>query len=154
MTPSTAIFLLLSPFLGLASAAGAFAADGALGVPSATRPVCIRGICFAAETAVTEAERSRGLMYRDALAEDRAMLFVFPEEGRHGFWMKDTRIELDIIFIGADRRVVSIARRAQPCRQYPCAHYEPSAPAVYVLEIAGGLSERHRFTAGDIVEFP
>lgn len=117
------------------------------------RPVCIRGICFTSEIAVTATERGRGLMYRNALAADRGMLFVFPEEGLHHFWMKNTRIELDIIFIAADRRVVSISRRAQPCRQDPCERYSPAANAAYVLEIAGGLATSYGFAAGDLVEF-
>lgn len=117
------------------------------------RRICIRGTCFDAELAVTADERSRGLMFRDALAKDRGMLFVFPEEGRHGFWMKNTRIELDIVFIGADRRVVSIARRAQPCRKEPCDVYGPDADVAYALEIAGGLATVHGFAAGDLVEF-
>lgn len=118
------------------------------------RPVCIRGICFDSEIAVTAAERGRGLMYREALARDHGMLFVFPEEGLHHFWMKDTRIELDIIFIAADRKVVSISRRAQPCRKDPCPRYSPEGNAAYVLEIAGGLATTYGFAAGDQVEFP
>jgi len=117
------------------------------------RTVCIRGICFDAEIAVTAAERSRGLMYRDALAKDRGMLFVFPEEGRHSFWMKNTKIELDIIFISASRNVVSISRRAKPCRTEPCAIYSPDGNVAYVLEIAGGLAAAAGFAAGDLVEF-
>jgi uncharacterized protein len=117
------------------------------------RPICIRGVCFDAEIAVTATERSQGLMYRDSLAKDRGMLFVFPEEGRHSFWMKNTRIELDIIFIAADRKVVSISRRAQPCRKDPCELYSPEGSAAYVLEIAGGLAAVYGFASGDPVEF-
>ena len=102
---------------------------------------------------MTAAERSRGLMNRDALAKDRGMLFVFPEEGLHRFWMKNTRIELDIIFIAADRRVVSISRRAQPCRKEPCDLYSPAGNVAYALEIAGGLAATYGFAAGDLVEF-
>lgn len=117
------------------------------------RPVCIRGACFDSEIAVTQDERSRGLMHRDTLPPDRGMLFVFPKEGRHRFWMKNTRIELDIIFIGADRRVVSISHRAQPCRKEPCDTYGPAGDAAYALEIAGGLAAAKGFAAGDLVEF-
>jgi len=119
----------------------------------ALQRVCIRGTCFDAELAVTEEERARGLMDRAALPRDRGMLFVFPVEALHRFWMKNTRIELDIIFIGADRRIVGIARRAQPCRRDPCETYGPEAPAGYALEIAGGLAAAHGFAAGDLVEF-
>jgi uncharacterized membrane protein (UPF0127 family) len=118
------------------------------------RPVCIRGTCFDAEIAVTEAERARGLMQRAALPRDRGMLFVFPEPGPHQFWMKNTLIELDIVFIGPDRRIVSISHRAQPCRKEPCATYGPAADAAYALEIGGGLARAMGFAAGDLVEFP
>lgn len=133
---------------------GAAARGGQEGKPTGDRrPVCIRGVCFDAEIAVTAAERSRGLMHRDTLAKDHGMLFVFPEEARHSFWMKNTWIELDIIFIAADRRVVGISRRAQPCRKDPCEHYSPDGNAAYALEIAGGLAAAYGFAAGDLVEF-
>jgi uncharacterized membrane protein (UPF0127 family) len=117
------------------------------------RPVCIRGICFDAEVAVTAEERGQGLMYRDALPKDRGMLFVFPEEGAHRFWMKNTLIELDIIFISADLKVVSISKRAQPCRKDPCDRYGPAGNVAYALEIAGGLADAYGFAAGDRVEY-
>jgi uncharacterized membrane protein (UPF0127 family) len=134
-------------------AARAGAGEPGIAPASDRRPVCIRGTCFEAEIAVTAAERSRGLMYRDALPQDHGMLFVFPEEGLHRFWMKNTLIELDIIFIAADRRVVSISRRAQPCRKDPCDRYSPAGNAAYALEIAGGLAAAYGFAAGDLVEF-
>lgn len=122
--------------------------------PEQLRTVCIRGACFGAELAVTAAERERGLMHRDSLPADRGMLFVFPGEGRHGFWMKNTRIELDIVFIGADRRVVDVVRRARPCTAEPCDHYTPSADVAFALEIAGGRAADVGIVAGDLVEFP
>jgi hypothetical protein len=148
--------------LGAAACALLLARAGTLaaaGSPPAAAPapdrrsVCIGSACFDAELAVTADERSRGLMSREALLPGTGMLFVFPREGRHGFWMKNTLIELDIVFIGADRRVVDIARRAQPCRTEPCAQYYPAAPAAYALEIAGGLADRFGIAAGDPVEF-
>jgi len=146
---------------GLASALGAVlatviparAGNPEIPPPATRRPVCIRSVCFDAEIAVTADERARGLMFRAALPPDHGMLFVFPQEGRHTFWMKNTRIELDIVFIGADRRVVSITRRASPCRKEPCEQYAPQGPAGYALEIAGGLAARYGFAAGDPVEF-
>ena len=128
------------------------AADPPAAPLSDHRPVCIRGVCFDAEIAVTAEERARGLMHRHELSKDRGMFFVFPEEGVHRFWMKNTRIELDIIFIGADLRVVSISPRAQPCRKDPCEHYSPSGNVAYALEIAGGLADTYGFAAGDRVE--
>lgn len=147
--PAALLVAVLCAVHPAAAAAGATPVD-----PSpARRPVCIRNICFAAEIAVTAAERSRGLMHRESLAKDHGMLFVFPEEARHRFWMKNTKVALDIIFIGAERRVVGIARRAQPCREEPCRTYGPEANAAYVLEIAGGLSDAYGFATGDLVQF-
>jgi hypothetical protein len=120
--------------------------------PSLQR-VCIRGTCFDAELAVTAEERARGLMHRTALPRDRGMLFVFPQEALHRFWMKNTRIELDIIFIAGDRRIVGIAERARPCTADPCETFAPEVPAGYALEIAGGLSATYGFAVGDPVEF-
>jgi len=148
---SIAALLTLALFAVLAT--GTAAAGSGVAPLSELRPVCIRGICFESEVALTAAERSRGLMHREVLPKDRGMLFVFPEEGRHGFWMKNTRIELDIIFIAADRMVVSISQRAQPCRKDPCDHYSPEGNVSYVLEIAGGLAATYGFAAGDLVEF-
>lgn len=140
----------------LLACAGPVAAVG--GAPAAAPPpdrrsVCIGNACFDAEVAVTAEERSLGLMFRETLLPGTGMLFVFPREGRHGFWMKNTLIELDIVFIGADRKVVDIARRAQPCRAEPCPQYFPAGPAAYALEIAGGLADRYGIAAGDPVEF-
>ncbi|HWR97877.1 MAG TPA: DUF192 domain-containing protein [Candidatus Methanoperedens sp.] len=140
--------------LALLLARPAPAADVPATAPlSERRPVCIRGACFDAEIAVSAEERSRGLMFRTSLAPGNGMLFVFPREGRHGFWMKNTLIELDIVFIGADRRVVDVARRAPPCRAEPCPQYFPAAPAAYALEIAGGRAAALGVAAGDLVEF-
>jgi uncharacterized membrane protein (UPF0127 family) len=144
---------LLGLVMGAVPATISAAADPVVAPLADRRPVCIRTICFDSEIAVTAAERGRGLMFRDKLAKDRGMLFVFPEEGLHRFWMKNTRIELDIIFIAADRRVVSISRRAQPCRQDPCDRYSPEGNVAYALEIAGGLAATYGFAAGDLVEF-
>ena len=153
LKPNGAAAALLAVVLFALPATGTTAGDQSVAPLSERRPVCIRGICFEAEVAVTAAERSRGLMNRDSLAKDRGMLFVFPEEGLHRFWMKNTRIELDIIFIAGDRRVVSISHRAQPCRKEPCDLYGPAGKVAYVLEIAGGLATTYGFTAGDLVEF-
>ena len=148
--PAAAACTLLFALPGAAAGAGA-----ARAAPIAEhRPVCIRGACFEAEIAATEAERAQGLMYRDTLPPDRGMLFVFPDEGRHQFWMKNTRIALDMIFIGADRRVVGITHRAQPCRREPCETYGPPGDSAYVLEIGGGLAESKGIAAGDLVTFP
>lgn len=102
------------------------------------------------EIADTPEARARGLMYRRELAADGGMLFVFPQEERLEFWMKNTLLPLDMIFIGADLRVVGIVERAQPLSTVPRG---PGVPAQYVLEVNGGFAASHGLQAGDRVEF-
>ena len=90
---------------------------------------------FAVEIASTPAQQQRGLMFRKALAPDRGMLFTYARPQPAAFWMKNTLIPLDILYIAADGRILSIARNAQPHSQTPI----PSGgPVLGVLEIAGG----------------
>jgi len=145
--------ILCAALVALAAPAPSPADDRRAAPPTDFQRVCIRGTCFDAELAVTEDERALGLMHRTALPQDRGMLFVFPREALHRFWMKNTKIELDIIYIGADRRIVGIVPRARPCLAEPCETYGPASPAGYALEIAGGLAASHGFAAGDLVEF-
>jgi uncharacterized membrane protein (UPF0127 family) len=115
--------------------------------------VCITGKCFGVEVVDTPATRSRGLMFRESLDQNKGMLFVYDEEGMYHFWMKNTLIPLDMIWIGQDMRIVNIARNAQPCTADPCPTYNPGGDAMYILEINGGLSERRGFVIGEEVEF-
>jgi uncharacterized protein len=115
--------------------------------------VCIRGRCFSVEVASSPQQQERGLMFRDSLGADAGMLFAFQTEGIYNFWMKNTLIPLDIIWIGSDNRIVSISANTQPCRADPCQTYGPGKPARYVLEINGGLSETYGFVEGDAVVF-
>ena len=104
----------------------------------------------AVELARTDAERSRGLMHRTSLADDAGMLFLFDEPGDHGFWMKDTLIPLDMIFIGDDGRIVGIVERAEP---RSTRSRSVGAPSRYVLEVNGGWTRARGVTAGDRVRF-
>lgn len=110
--------------------------------------VCIAGRCFSVELAVTEAERAKGLMFRESLAEDQGMLFIFPLDGLHGFWMRNTLIALDIIWMDRTGKIVTIAKSRLPCRKVDCPPWYPDSEARYVLEINAGLSERFGFAPG------
>lgn len=103
------------------------------------------------EVARTDAERARGLMFRDRLDEREGVLFVFEIPRRYGFWMKNVRIELDIIWLDARGHVVWIVERAAPCTSDPCPMYVPDVFASYVVEVVGGFVSRHGVTTGDRV---
>lgn len=102
------------------------------------------------ELARTDDERARGLMWRERLDPDAGMLFLFEETAQHGFWMKNTLIPLDMIFIGEDGRIVGIVESAAP---QTTTLREVDAPSRYVLEVNGGWSAAHGVRAGDRVRF-
>jgi uncharacterized protein len=104
----------------------------------------------ALEVMNTPAARERGMMYRPALAEDHGMLFVFPEEVEHPFWMKNTLVPLDMLFIAGDGRIVGIHADAVPIST---ASLSVGQPSTYVLEVNGGWAARHGVRAGDRIEF-
>jgi len=85
------------------------------------------------EIADTDKERQEGLMFRENLQENHGMLFVYEKERIPSFWMKNTKIPLDIIFINSDSRVVDLFH-AQPCKKEPCETYTSENKSLYVLE--------------------
>jgi hypothetical protein len=101
------------------------------------------------EVVRTPAERARGLMFRKHLAQDAGMLFLFDEEDEHPFWMKNTLIPLDLIFIGADLRIAGIVERAEPLTEKSRTVGKPSR---YVLEVNGGFCADRGIAPGDRVE--
>jgi len=102
------------------------------------------------EIADTEEKRQLGLMYRPKLPELQGMLFLFPHEELLSFWMKNTPLPLDIIFINTARMIVSIVQNTTPFSEKPL----PSgSPAQFVLEMNGGFCQQHGITVGDRVEF-
>ena len=106
---------------------------------------------FKVEIADDEAERQRGLMFRPQLDRGRGMLFEFPSEQMRSFWMKNTYIPLDIIYIARNGRIVSIAAQTTPFSEAPV----PSeGPATGVLEINGGLAAELGIKPGDTVKHP
>jgi uncharacterized protein len=102
------------------------------------------------EVAATPEKRTRGLMYRRDLPEMQGMLFLFPREAPLSFWMKNTPLPLDIIFINAVHTIVSIAQSTTPFSEKPLPSGEP---AQFVLEVNGGFCQRYRVTIGDRLEF-
>ncbi len=90
------------------------------------------------EIADTQRKRARGLMLREKLNPNQGMLFVFPQEARHSFWMYKTKIPLDIIWLDKDWKVVHIEKNVPPCESNNpamCESYRPRQKAKYVIEI-------------------
>ena len=104
-----------------------------------------------AEVSNSREETSLGLMYRKEMAEDRGMLFVFPNDAPRSFWMKNTYLELDMIFVNSERQVVSVVERATPHTETP---RKSLAPARYVLEVGGGLASKWGIKPGSKLEVP
>jgi len=102
------------------------------------------------EVAEDDSSRARGLMQRDGLPKDSGMLFVFGSESQQGFWMANTRIALDLIFIRTDGTVQSVAKYIQPMR----TETVPSrGPAKYVLEVKAGYIDSIGLQEGDHIEW-
>lgn len=102
------------------------------------------------EVADTPDARARGLMYRRDLAENAGMLFLFSTPSAQRFWMKNTPLPLDMIFIGADHRIVGIVPNTRPFSTNPLG---VDVPSQFVLEVHAGFCAQHGITTGDQVEF-
>jgi uncharacterized protein (TIGR03437 family) len=114
------------------------------------------GQAILAEIAATNPEQERGLMSRTQLAPDRGMLFLFDRPGFYAFWMFQTLIPLDIIWLDANRRIVFLSANTPPCQNansQTCPVYGGQQAAQYVLEIAAGAAARHRLQLGDRLDF-
>jgi uncharacterized membrane protein (UPF0127 family) len=102
------------------------------------------------EVAATPEARTRGLMWRTELAAGKGMLFLFPEEEVQSFWMRNTLIPLDMIFINTGMKVAGIVERAEPRTTAPRS---VGLPSQFVLEVPGGWSQSVGVTKGSTVEF-
>jgi uncharacterized membrane protein (UPF0127 family) len=109
-----------------------------------------RSIAFNVEIADSPAKRELGLQYRRDLASDHGMIFLFPAQSEQTFWMKNTPIPLDMIFISRELKIVGIVEQATPFSLDPRS---VGAPSQYVLEINGGLAKRNGIRRGDSVSF-
>lgn len=113
-----------------------------------TAPDGILRASFAVEIAATEQATRQGLMFRESMPADHAMLFDPQGLSRNPFWMKNTYLPLDIIFIDADRKILHIAENTHPFSEDAI---EPGGLYRYVLEINAGLAQKQNLTIGDKV---
>ena len=116
------------------------------------RIVMPSGSVYSVELARTPEEQQQGLMFRESLPPLHGMLFLFGESSVHKFWMKNTMIPLDMIWMDEAGKVIFISANTPPCKADPCATYGPNAPARQVLEIAGGMAAKEKVTAGSTLK--
>ena len=109
------------------------------------------GTTISVEIADTYEERGRGLMCRSSLESNSGMIFIFPEEQQLSFWMKNTLIPLDIIFINSEYEVVSIHKNTTPLNDQKT--YQSNLPAQYALELKAGASAENDLQIGDTIIF-
>lgn len=102
------------------------------------------------EVAATDAEQQRGLMYRRSMEENQGMLFIFPASERRSFWMLNTYLSLDILFVDADFTIVDIKTNTTPLSQ---AQLTSKANAQYVVEVLAGFVGKHNIQIGDKIQF-
>lgn len=133
----------------LIAAAVIVASACCLSQPAQTRysEVCFGASCVKAEVADDPSTRASGLMYRESLPSGEGMLFAFAGEDVHLFWMKNTLIPLDMIWLDSGLNVVYVAE-ATPCKTDPCRTYGPETPSVYVLEVNSGYARDNGVAVG------
>jgi uncharacterized membrane protein (UPF0127 family) len=134
---------LLVVLIGASACSGA-GRDTVTVVPKSGEPIDV-----SVELATTPQQRELGLMYRDSLGPTSGMLFVFPKKAHQSFWMRNTRIPHDIVYIEDDGRIARIHRKTTP---YSEAGLPSGVPIRFVLEVEGGFSEKHGLTEGDRVD--
>ncbi len=144
----------------IVAALGAFlgspplAADNAMHLPVDAAPLLAETATgersFTIEIADDPSERSAGLMFRETMADDRGMLFVFPQTKQVGFWMKNTPMPLDLVFIGED----GVVRDVLPGEPFSEAPISPAEPVRYVLELKRGTAEKAGIGRGTTLRHP
>lgn len=102
------------------------------------------------EIADTDYDRQLGLMFRKRMEENQGMLFIFPSETVQSFWMRNTNIPLDMVFINNQQKIVTIHKNTETLSDRP---YPSTAPAKYVIEVNAGFTERHNILTGDKVSW-
>lgn len=103
------------------------------------------------EVANSKREREKGLMNREKLDPDYGMWFIFEDEAPRTFWMKNTKISLDIIFFDHDKKVVNFVENMEPCLIPQCPLHSSKVPARYALEVQAGFIKTNKVDVGDMV---
>jgi uncharacterized membrane protein (UPF0127 family) len=149
-------FLVAGLLIAAACGAAPKAAVTPAVTPSATpgpRAILPSGRTYSLEVVRTPEEQAQGLMFRESLPERTGMLFPFTDKGVHHFWMKNTMIPLDMVWMDGEGKVIFVSADTPPCKADPCPTYGPDAPAASVLEIAGGMAKNENVTVGSSLKF-
>lgn len=157
-TPRLAVCAAAVLLWSACSGGSTTAGEGASGIdPShpATTITLPDGSQVTAELALTRDAQAQGMMFRSNLRPGEGMLFPFEEMAPRSFWMFQTLIPLDIIWLDDNKRVVEISADSPPCRTAPedCPSYGGSAHSTYVLELAAGQAAAHQVTVGSQLKF-
>lgn len=102
------------------------------------------------EIADNDYKRARGLMFRKSIPDNAGMLFIHDHEDILSFWMKNTYISLDMIFVNAEKKVVTIHRHTEPLKEW---NYTSTKPATYVIEVNAGFCNKHGIKEGNIISY-
>jgi uncharacterized protein len=121
-----------------------------------TRPITLPGgQVIRVETMISRFDLLRGMMFRSSLAPDRGMLFVHPKAGNYSYFMYQTLIPLDIIWLDPNRRIVEMVENAPPCKTQAskCEQYGGKEFSAYVLELAGGMAKKYGLKVGQAIQW-
>jgi uncharacterized membrane protein (UPF0127 family) len=149
--------LLLLPALLIVASCGAApkaAPPSPAGAPAVSGPrvTLPSGAVYRLELARTPEEQQMGLMFRESLTEHAGMIFLFNDGGAHPFWMKNTMIPLDMIWLDSEGKVLFVSADTPPCKADPCPSYGPTTPTANVLEIAGGMAKKEGIAVGSVLK--
>jgi uncharacterized membrane protein (UPF0127 family) len=145
--------LRIVAFLLVAAACGATSKPPKAADIPQPRVLLPSGAVYRLELARTPEEQGQGLMFRESLPEKTGMLFLFGDKGVHRFWMKNTMIPLDMVWMDAEGRVLFVSADTPPCKADPCPSYGPESPASSVLEVAGGKAAKEKIVVGSTLLF-
>ncbi len=118
-----------------------------------TPTVCFKDACLKVELAETPGTQEQGLMFRRHLGADRGMLFIFPSDDFWAFWMKNTLIPLDIIWLDKDKKIVDMVQDAQPSTLDNPPSFNPVFQNRYVVEANAGFAAKNKIGIGDKARF-
>ncbi len=114
------------------------------------------GATILVEVMTDPVDITRGMMFRDSLAPDRGMLFIFGTPGQYSFWMYQVKIPLDIVWMDQNRRVTEISANTPPCPSKSareCTYSGGHETSIFILELGGGQAEKYGIRTGSVIEF-